>query len=71
MDIDVNVLGVDIEIKEVRHLLALRHKTLIDGHHGLAEIRMTHVAAIDKEKLLQPFLLSRLRLTHKTGDAAH
>ena len=71
MDVDVDVLRVDVEIEEIRHLLALRHETLIDRHHGLAEIRMAHEAAVDEEELPRAFLLGRLGLAHEAADAAH
>lgn len=70
MYVDIYVFWVDIEIDKVRHLLALRHKPLVNGLYGLVEIRVSHKPPIDEEKLLNAFLFRRLGLAHKSPYSA-
>ncbi len=70
MDIHVDILGVDIEIEEIRYLVALRHQPLVGRHHRLVEIGVTHVASVDEEILVSTLFLGRLGLAHKAVDAA-
>ena len=71
MDINVNISCRHGEIYEIRHLRSHGNHPLVGVHHRLIEIRVLHISSVDKEILLRPLLLSRLRLTHKSLDAAH
>ena len=67
MNIDIDGLGVDVEIDKERGLVIRRKHTRISSEDGLLEIRMTHVPAVDEEILLS-LAGSVLRLNHKAAD---
>ena len=71
MDVDVDVLGVDIKINEVWHLLALGNQAFEGRHDRLVEIRMPHVSAINKEVLLGAFLAGTLGFAHKAMNGTN
>ena len=50
---------VDGEVDEIRRLRIGGDKLLVARQYGLVEERMTHEAAVDKEKLLIAALLGR------------
>ena len=69
MYIDVNICGVNLEVKEVGNLLAFWDKMCKCLHNSLMEVRVTHVSAIHEEKLIGVFLTGSLWLANKTRDA--
>ena len=70
MDVDVDGGGVDREIQEERHLLGGRNQVVEGLQHGLLEIGMAHVAAIDKEILGHTAAARHVGAAHETGNAA-
>ena len=70
VNVDVYEVGLDIEVYEVWHLLALRHKSLVCRHDSLVERGMAHIASVDEEVLLDVLLMSRLRFAHESVDIA-
>ena len=68
MDVHIDLSRIDIDIKEIGHLHALGYQTVIGTDHGLMEIRMAHVTAIDEEEVVTILLMCRLRLANKPID---
>ena len=65
--VDVDVLGVHVEVDEVGHLLARGDEAFVGFHHGLVEVGVAHVATVDKEVLVRPLLAGGLGLGHEAA----
>ena len=71
MDIHINISRVYFEIDKVRNLFAGRNQLLISLHHRPVEVRMAHIASVDKEVLMSAFLAGCLRFGDVAGDFHH
>ena len=65
MDVDIYLLRVNGEAQEAAYLFLRWQKALKGCLHCLVEIRMAHIASVNKEELLIPFLLGALHRAHK------
>ena len=70
MNIHIDIGCRHFEIDEIRHLLSNGNKSVESALNSLVEIRMLHIAPIYEEILMSPFLLGRLRFSHKAMNVA-
>ena len=66
VNIYIDILCWYIEVKEVGYLFSLRYQSIKSRDNSLMEIRMFHIAVVDKEILMGCFLTCWLWLTNKT-----
>ena len=71
MDVHIDVGGCDLEIEEVWHLHALRHKTVVGGEDGLMEIGVLHITAVHEEIVVAALLPGSLGFADEAGDRTH
>ena len=65
MDIDIDVLGVDGEVDEIGHLVAIGQKTVEGCEDCLMEIGMLHIAPVNEEILVEPLAAGRLGFAYE------
>ena len=70
MNVYIYRLRRQVEVNKIcRHLFRLKQSGVC-SHHSLVEIRLLHVAPVNKE-ILRTALLRRFRLTHEPEDIAY
>ena len=65
MYVDINIGRIDLEVDEVRHLVAVGNEMAEGFHHCVMETRMSHEAAIDEKELRGTFLACCLGFAHE------
>ena len=66
MYIDIYLLRVNLDIKEIAGEAVLRYQLLIGVLHGMMKVRMLDKAGVHEEILLTPCLFQELRLHYKS-----
>ena len=71
MDVHVDIVGIHLEVQEIRHLHPFRNQTVIGGDNRFMEIGVFHVTAVHEEIVLAALLTSPFRFADESGNAAH
>ena len=71
MDVHIDRVRFDIQVKEVRRRHSIRDEMLVSFHHGLVEIRTAEITAVDEEVLVAQTLLGHIRTADEAGHIDH
>ena len=67
MDVNIDVGRVYIEVDKIRNLLACGDELFIGVHDGFVEVKMPHVAPVDKEVLVCSLFAGGFRFGDESG----